>query len=81
MDEDTFWELVDEAREEGGNDDERFLEVLEKGLMELPPNAIEAFASGSTRRWRGLTDGTCGPPLTLSMEARRTTGSSIFERG
>ena len=43
MHEDTFWELVDEAREEAGNDEERFLEVLERGLMELPPNAIEGF--------------------------------------
>lgn len=43
MDEETFWELVDEAREEAGNDDERFLEVLEHGLMDLPPNAIEGF--------------------------------------
>ena len=43
MQEETFWELVDEAREESGNDEERFLEVLERGLMELPPNAIEGF--------------------------------------
>lgn len=43
MDEATFWELVDEAREDAGNDDERFLEVLEGGLMSLPPNAIEGF--------------------------------------
>lgn len=41
--EETFWELVDEARDDAGDDDERFLEVLEKGLMELPPNAIEGF--------------------------------------
>ena len=33
----------DEAREESGDDEERFLEVLERGLMELPPNAIEGF--------------------------------------
>ncbi len=43
MKEETFWELVDEARDDAGDDDERFLEVLEKGLMELPPNAIEGF--------------------------------------
>jgi hypothetical protein len=41
--EETFWELVDEARDDASNDDERFLEVLEKGLMALPPNAIEGF--------------------------------------
>lgn len=43
MDEDTFWNLVDEARAEGGSDDERFLQSLQSGLMELPPNAIEGF--------------------------------------
>lgn len=43
MQEETFWELIDEARDDAGDDDERFLEVLEKGLMELPPNAIEGF--------------------------------------
>jgi hypothetical protein len=43
MQEETFWEFVDEARDDAGNDDERFLEVLEKALMELPPNAIEGF--------------------------------------
>ena len=45
MQEDTFWELVNEAREESGNDEERFLEVLERGLMELPPNAIACVES------------------------------------
>ena len=43
MQEETFWEFIDEAREESGNDEERFLEALERGLMELPPNAIEGF--------------------------------------
>jgi len=43
MNEDTFWELIDEARDEAGQDDERFLRVLETSLMALPPNAIEDF--------------------------------------
>ncbi len=43
MKEDSFWEFVDEARKESGGDEERFLEVLERGLMALPPNAIEGF--------------------------------------
>lgn len=43
MDEETFWELVDEARAEAGSDDELFLRTLQSGLLELPPNAIEGF--------------------------------------
>ena len=42
MDEETFWEIVDEARADA-HDDEAFLRGLESSLMELPPNAIESF--------------------------------------
>ena len=43
MELDTFWEMIDDARTEAGDDDERFLQKLQADLMELPPNAIEAF--------------------------------------
>ena len=43
MDEETFWEIVDEARADAYDDDEAFLRGLESSLMELPPNAIESF--------------------------------------
>lgn len=43
MDEETFWELVDEARAEAGSGDDRFLQSLQASLLELPPNAIEGF--------------------------------------
>ena len=43
MDEDTFWELIDEARAAAGDDDAAFLEKLHSDLLELPPNAIESF--------------------------------------
>ena len=43
MDEETFWEIVDEARAEAYDDDEVFLRGLESSLIELAPNAIESF--------------------------------------
>ena len=43
MDEQSFWELIDDARVSAGDDDEAFLKHLERELTELPPNAIEGF--------------------------------------